>query len=537
MQRHHKWIFSVLLVIIIIAFVFTIGAMPTGRADGSIKTDKFFGVNLRSQGALQPYEVDISFLLSLTQQRAPDRETYQGLIYDRIALDHSANAVNFPGPSQAEFMNFVTSLPVFLKQDGTFDKVRFQNFLDEMESNPRLKKDDVERAISNNARAFLFTDIESGPGYVFPAEAKLVLVQRNAEYVLETAAIDLSKIDTKVAADPAALKAFYETHKNAYRVPAKVETDLLVFPVEKYTPAAPSDADVEAFYIRNQKRWPNTTFAVVKEKVKAEYIRALARRAAVQAAVDFALAAQNAKIAVGSPEWQALLKKEGISPKSLPAFGAGETLAEISVSAEGLAEIANQLSKTEERVFSEPVAANEGALIFVRKALVPSHIPEFAEVAAKVSADYTAYTQQQRVSEKEREILAALRKAVAEGKSFAQAAAAQKGLLQAVKKTASFTIVNPPQDVPGMVLYAVQDTIQGDMRLVPMRNQDPVIVYVAQKKLPEIAKDNPELKALTAQLALMSARATQAAVQQQRVYEELVRVGEINPSAATQAAQ
>lgn len=536
MQRHHKWIFSVLLVIIIIAFVFTIGALPTGRSDTTVRTDRFFGVNLLSPAAIEPYELDISFLLQLTGQRAPDRETYQSIVYDRIALDYSANAVNFPGPTQAQFMNFVTGLPIFLKQDGTFDKVRFQTFLDQMETNPRLKKDDVERAISNNARALLFTDIESGPGYVFPAEAKLVLVQRNAEYVLETAAINLSKINTKVAADPAAEKAFYEAHKESYRVPAKLEADVLLFPTEKYAAAAPSDADVEAFYIRNQKKWPNTTFAAVKEKVKAAYQQSLSRRAAVQAAVDFAVAAQTAKVVVGSPDWQALLKKEGITPKSLPAFAAGETITELSLPAEALAQVAAQLSGNGDRAFSEPLSANEGALIFVRKQVIASHIPEYAKVAAKVAADYAAYTQQQRLSDKEREIYAALRKAVSEGKTFAQAAAAQ-GVLEPVKKTADFTMSNPPKDVPGLVLYAVQDTVQGDIRLVPSRNQNPLFVYVAQKKLPEIAKDDPQLKALTAQLALMSARATQSAVLQQRVYSELLRVGAIREPASSGTAQ
>ncbi|MDE6432048.1 MAG: hypothetical protein K2L13_01485, partial [Opitutales bacterium] len=52
LQKHHKWIFSILLGVIIVAFVFTIGSTP--GIVGKKKTAMFYGVNLISRKDTQP---------------------------------------------------------------------------------------------------------------------------------------------------------------------------------------------------------------------------------------------------------------------------------------------------------------------------------------------------------------------------------------------------------------------------------------------------------------------------------------------------
>jgi peptidyl-prolyl cis-trans isomerase D len=47
LQKHHKWLFSILLVIVIISFVFTVGSSP-GIERSGVTARNFFGYNLSS---------------------------------------------------------------------------------------------------------------------------------------------------------------------------------------------------------------------------------------------------------------------------------------------------------------------------------------------------------------------------------------------------------------------------------------------------------------------------------------------------------
>ncbi len=525
MQRHHKWVFSVLLVIIIIAFVFTIGNVPIGGGGGGAKQGEYFGKNLNNENDMRPVANDIGILFWLAGRGPSTKEAEQQIIFERIAVTHDADQLNFPGPSQEQFMDFVTRLPAFLKEDGSFDKVKFQTFLDGIESNPRMNREMIDQALSNNARAFLMTNLLIGPGYALPEEAKLALEQRNAEYVLETAELDLAKAPAALEADAAGEKAFYELHKESYRIPAKIEADLIAFPAEKYAASIPAakDEELESFFKRNERAYAGKSFVESKDQVAKDYTAALARRAASQAAFDFALAVENGRIAVGSPQWDALLKKEGLSAKPLPAFAAGEVIAGVSVAPEALAETVRQLAREDGRSYSEPQSTQDGAVIFVRKAVIASRVPEYAEVADKVAENFANYRKAQAVSQYQVQALDALKKALASGESFDKAV--KTAGLENAKKYGPFTTAKAPEDLPGVALYAVQDAAKGEVRVAPARGKNPVYVYVADKKVTQVKAGDPETAIVGTQLALMSARATQNAVMQQKVQNELARSG------------
>ena len=527
MQRHHKWIFSILLVIIVIAFVFTIGSVPLGQGGQGVQTDTYFGTNLNDPRETQPFQQDLAVLFRYTGMNPP-QDAYQQMMFDRIAIQHAADMAGFPEVSNAQYFGFIRSLPAFLKEDGSFDSVRFQAFLDEMESNP--SKAIIERGLANNARSFAFTELLTGPGYALPEQAQMILARQETKYSIETAALDTAKVPMTLEADPAAEKAFYEAHKANYRIPVKLKSQLLVFPAQKYlsTLETPKDADLESFFIRNQKRYPDKTFAGAKDQVLKDYQAAFARLAAARAATDFVLKVETDRVNVGSPEWQAMLKKEGIQPKPLAAFAAGETIEGVALSPEAIAEVVGALTREDSRSLSEPQSVADAALIFVREEIIDSRIPEYAEVADLVAKDYAAYKKAQTISQYELNVLQSIEKALADGKTFAQAA--KDAGLENVQTYGQFLAANAPKDLPRAVLYQVMDAAQGDVRMVPVSAQKAIYAYVAKKNQPEISSDDPKMASVIRQLERRTARATQNAATQQQVSQELVRCGAVRPN-------
>eukprot|EP01035_Chromulina_nebulosa_P004025 gene4025-biopygen3306 len=135
-QHHFRAIFSILLALIIVSFVFTIGASGGfGQAERRLVDRPFFGYNLSLQKDAQRLtgSAEISFSLN------PSYE-YQGLedyAFQRAAKLHLADQWHIPASTDTEIKDAVTKLRAFAGQDGQFDAKAYTNFRDSLKTNPR----------------------------------------------------------------------------------------------------------------------------------------------------------------------------------------------------------------------------------------------------------------------------------------------------------------------------------------------------------------------------------------------------------------
>ena len=85
-QRHHKWLFGALLIVIIVAFVFTVGAVPgIGNPNRSEYTRNFLGFNLSSQQVQQELVRGVELTAILTG-RDPRQLDYDSAIKQRAVM-------------------------------------------------------------------------------------------------------------------------------------------------------------------------------------------------------------------------------------------------------------------------------------------------------------------------------------------------------------------------------------------------------------------------------------------------------------------
>ena len=121
-QQHFRAIFAVLLAIIIISFVFTIGAAPgIGRAERQSLERRVFGYNLGSQEDQSRLFGDAALSAQLQAGFSPESSELQSYAFQRAASLSLADELHIPPTSTQEVSEFIKTLRVFAGQDGQFD--------------------------------------------------------------------------------------------------------------------------------------------------------------------------------------------------------------------------------------------------------------------------------------------------------------------------------------------------------------------------------------------------------------------------------
>ena len=113
--RHGRWIFISLLVVIIVAFVFTVGNTPgctTNRSN--YVAENFFGYDLNSpiDQEILGQRTNLSQLLS-TGRPVQNNQQFAQLIPQRVALLHLADLMSVPAPSIEALGEYLRTRPLF----------------------------------------------------------------------------------------------------------------------------------------------------------------------------------------------------------------------------------------------------------------------------------------------------------------------------------------------------------------------------------------------------------------------------------------
>ena len=152
--RHGRWIFISLLVIVVVAFVFTIGNTPgctTNRSN--YVSENFYGYDLNSPIDRQALgqKTNLSLMLSTGRPAQNDRQ-FAELLPQRVALLHLTNQIGVPAPSVDELGAYLRSRPIFFGPEGQFSAEVFTRFSDNIESNPEMPKDIISTVLEEDYR-------------------------------------------------------------------------------------------------------------------------------------------------------------------------------------------------------------------------------------------------------------------------------------------------------------------------------------------------------------------------------------------------
>lgn len=545
-QHHFRTIFAVLLTIIIISFVFTIGASPgLGHADRQMIDRPFFGYNLALAEDQQKLfgDAQLSVTLQYGGFQGVDSSQVQNYAFQRAAALHLADQWHVPAATTAEITEAIKNLRMFAGQDGQFDAKAYATFRDNLKTNPRgTTEADIVRVIGNDVRADKVNRLLSGPGYVLPADVKLQLGRSDTAWTLNTASVDYAAFQPEIKPSDADLSKWFEESGGRYDVPPRAVVSAVEFPAAAQAAGITvTEADIRAYYDANPARFPKPAeakpatppatpapanpaadFAAVRPQVEAALRLERAQAAAVKSASDLTLALFENKIASPAAA-AAFLASRKLTAKPLAPFTREAGPAELGGSPEVSAE-AFRLGQ--DRVASEAVPVATGAVVLFWKETQPSRKPVIAEVKDKVRTDYVENERRKRFVELGKTVKAQLESRLKAGEAFDQAAAAvatATGAKVEAKSIPSFTLRSRPQDLDYSVLGALERLEQGQLSDMTIAADKGLLVHAAIKKAPDLTEANPQYAETRTQIAAYTARMGAAAYLGELVEQELKR--------------
>jgi peptidyl-prolyl cis-trans isomerase D len=536
-QHHFKTIFAVLLAGTIISFIFTIGAAPgIGQADRRVTERRVFGYNLASQEDQSRLFGDASLSAQLQSGYGLDGAELQNYGLERAAALHIANQLHLPAASKAEIADYIKTLRVFQGEDGQFDAKRYATFRDSLKGNPRITEATATRVLADDVRISKVHKLLAGPGYVQPADVTSLLERADTKWTLAVASVDYASYAPTIPTGDAELTRFFEEGGARYDIPPRVVVSYVGFPAINFLGGvAVTETDVRAYYETNPARFPapaaaakpatpvdpNAAFNAVRPQVETALRLERAQLLAVKAASDFSFALYESKATPGTAVFDSVLASQKLALKTLAPFTREEGPAEFGGSPE-IAEEAFKLSA--DRRTSDAVSTPSGAAVLFWQETQPSRKPAFAEVRAKVAADYAENEKRKRFVEAGRTLHAAIENRIKAGDTFEKAVSASaNGLKVETKQLTPFTLRQPAQDADYTVLRSLDRFAKGKVSDMIIDDKRGLLVYVVDKQTPDLSDKNPEYAATRAQIAAMNSRQSSGAYLNMLVEEELKR--------------
>lgn len=534
----NKVFFLILLAIIIVAFVFTIGAAPgIGSAQSKAMRRDFFGLNLASQEDQERLFRDASLSIELQFGfPALDGDRFQQYALERHAGIFLANELRIPAPTDAAVAAHVRSLRAFANEQGRFDARRYADFQDGLRTNPRLTEADVSRVIIDDIRYLQVRELLAGPGFVLPAEVADQLILTDSVWTLGIARLDPASVQPDLTLTDEQIEAFFARNDFRYELAPQVGVDFVKLRTEDYLDKVTLTAqDIRAHFDANPARFPKPEtagfsllnedadhFEAVRAEVELALRRQRAGRLVSQAAADLALAIFEENVTRAN--LQSFLAGRGLELQAASPFDRAGTPPELA----GARQVGTEAFRlTAERPFSDPVQTADGVALLVWRESIPARIPELAEVRAEVADDLAAELKREAFVTAGSALRAAVQNKLSSGAEFAVAvaeAAEAAGLTVDVDTPEPFSFNPPPRDLDFSIFNVLMGLEVGQLGQFVVGSQGRgLIVYAKDKQTPPATPDNPRFAETRLQLAAATANRAGSDYLRALIEKELMR--------------
>lgn len=520
--KHHKWLFSILLAVIIVAFVLTIGNTGgLGFGQPQAVARDFYGFNIDSQRE-QRRVVDNLYITAELEGRRVNEDTFEEELLGRVVLLHLADVYRVPGPNESELRDFIRRQPLFRDAGGNFSADLYTRFIDSLRSNPMINEGRISEVLAQNFRIEVVRNSLHGPGYVLPYEAREQLAEVRTAWTVEVGFLPLAGFDPEIDESDEALRAFFAENPARYQKPAQWVFEYVEFPYERYSAALsdPAPAELEAFFAENRSRFRDSGGAVpeleeIREDVIARWKEQRARRVAMAEADEFSYTLFDKGIEKGSGAFVALLEENGLERVAIEPFSRGREPFDLPISRRQLTDSAYQLN--DNRYFSGALQSSSGAVVLLFSELIPEQDQEFEAVRDRVLADYRAQERMEQFAAKGNALRDRIRAALKEGGSFAELA--EEGGAE-VSRYENFTLSAPPPGMDQFVLFSMQNLQQGEVSPMLTLGSGGYMTFIEEKSVPEVGFDDPEVVETMEYLAGITSQLTT-----RFVLAELIDVG------------
>jgi peptidyl-prolyl cis-trans isomerase D len=268
--HHLKWTLFAVIIVFVVGFVFFSGGSPGGSSLPSQTVAKVGGeaisaaeFDARYRQVFQQQQSVYQGKLSPELVRAMDlpRQVLDGMIDNRLQLEQ-ARRLHLQ-VSDEEVSNYVVTMPNF-QRDGQFiGKEKYQQLLAANRLPPERFEEEVrELLLSQKYLALVKASV-----LVPDSELRKEFASRNEKATIEYVKVPASRLDSGAGPTDADLKAYYEKHKDRYRIPEQRRAKyLLVERARVQSKVVVPEPELRAEYERSKD-----TFSV-PEQVAAAHI-------------------------------------------------------------------------------------------------------------------------------------------------------------------------------------------------------------------------------------------------------------------------
>ena len=511
-QKHFRVLFIVLLAVIIVAFVFTIGAAP-GIGDGrnQDRSVHFFGNEFSTDSQRQEF-FNAAYFSALITGAPLNQDQLTQYAFNRAAALHLADLHNIPGPNSEQLTEHIQQLGMFQGPDQTFSREAYQRFRDEIRASGNISEGALSSIIADDYRVNKVFDGLSSPGFVLESEVIQDLVLDQTVWSVNVAEYDFANFSPEIDYSEEKLEEFYVQNSFRYASPtrrtisfvefaalshiAEVEVteenllDYFALNSNKYTKtveASPSE-DPEA-----EPAAPITepaTFLESRDQVEFDFKLEEAKKIGQTKAENLALSLVEADNALGTTDSlsieqiEALIEKRGYQTKRTTPFARNETPIGLNWS-QNLIALSFQL--TENHIYSQPVIEGDSTFVIYLESENEEFVPSFKTVEPRVREDYAEDEARRLGSSKGQELADAL-KAVDPDSFIAEAEA--RGLT--VSEYNEFKRRDTVEGLDAGLIFSASELEKDGVSDATIREDKAYIVQVTKKEIPEVTSEDKE---------------------------------------------
>jgi peptidyl-prolyl cis-trans isomerase D len=538
-QRHFRFLFFGLLVVLIISFVFTIGAPGIGSAERELQARTYFDLNLSSpddQAKLYG-DANLSVALQAAYQNISQAQI-QEFALERYASLYLANQLNLPGPSDVELVEFIQQVRAFMGPTGEFDQSRYTTFRDNLKLSGQYTEGDVDRVLRDDYRVRQIQTLLGGPGYVTPDEVQFQLARTDTVWSADIVKLDYASYAPTIEPTDDELQTYFDENAFRYDSAPQVRVSYVEFPATRYLAQIQlTDDEIRAYYEANPARFPRAEssvdgdtpeistsdpeidFLAVRDQVTAAMRFEGARRLAAESASDLAVALFDESPA--PEEIGPFVASLGSTLRSAEPFDRSSPPVFFNTSPQY---VNNAFNLSADRRISDPLPTAAGAVILVWEESIPSAPSLYITVADAVRADYLESTKRQKFVDLGRTVRETLTGAVATGQSFADAVAALDnldGATASVESYTEFTRVNPPEGFPPSAQGSLEGLNAGDVSEMVLSGEEGLLTHAVSSAPPALAATDERYVELKGQLGELNAATTASGVMRALISAQL----------------
>ncbi len=461
MAKHHRLIFGVLLVFIVVSFVFYTGSGSAADLLGIRRASVVMGVNLNNRDDVAPYTLGAAL--------GNGGRVSTATVAQRIFLVKTAEAYRIPAPTQEE-------LSEYLSEQGLD-----AGMLAAIRRNYDASEDVLRTAIVHSWKVQRFMQIFGNVPAVFESDVELIWKEMSTRRTVQFAELSPAAIAVVVPApSEEQLAAYYAEHKENFRIAEKVKLAFM-----KLVPAADAAAK-----IADPSDYELSVFEGEKSADRATRVAAWKKSQVLDAAAAELSNTLYEKLPTDShnprqDDFAKTLAESGLNFVEIPAFPRDSVPANAGLPAEILQSAVAGLNDTLWR--TDAIPAGDAVYVVVFLGSEPSRVPALEEVRDAVVSAWT------RDEADARFVAAAKEKGKALTKENFLEVAKQNGF--SVSAPAAFTASTVPEAFRSVDLISVLKTVPvGEISPMFRVGEKAVFAKLVSADVPAPDKNSDEFK-------------------------------------------